>query len=338
MNAMPPRKARGRRCLALSIVLLSATMVVAQSLIDEVHITPRIAEKQTMLAGLTLPESSTKMIKVSVDLVLVPVTIVDDMNRRVKGLQSDNFDLFEGKHQQHIRYFSAEDVPISLGIVLDVSGSMKSKIQRAQEAVHEFLKSANPEDEFFMVTFSDTPQMISGFTQRTEDIENQLLYARPNGRTALLDALQLAMSKMAHARYQRKALLVISDGGDNHSRYTEGEVRSAFKEADVAMYSIGIFDRNFATSEEMLGPELLRELSDLTGGREFTIDNPNDLLPVAKIIGTELRNQYLLGYQPTMAPRDGKWHKIRIKFRRPKKVKLPPVHVYARTGYYARAD
>jgi Ca-activated chloride channel homolog len=142
---------------------------------------------------------------------------------------------------------------------------------------------------------------------------------------------------MTHARYQRKALLVISDGGDNHSRYTEGEVKSAFKEADVAMYSVGIFDRTFSTEEEMLGPELLRQLSDLTGGREFTIDNPNDLVPVAKIIGSELRNQYLLGYQPTMASRDGKWHKIKIKFRRPKKVSLPPVHVYAKSGYYARA-
>ena len=335
MNAVAPKKARGLLSL---VVVMSATMVVAQSLTDEVHITPRVGEKQNTLAGLTLPESSTKMIKVSVDLVLVPVTIVDDMNRRVKGLQSENFDLFEGKHQQHIRYFSAEDVPISLGIVLDVSGSMKTKMQRAQEAVHEFLKSANPDDEFFMVTFSDTPQMISGFTQSSEDVENQLLYVRPNGRTALLDALQLAMSKMSRARYQRKALLVISDGGDNHSRYTEGEVKSAFKEADVAMYSIGIFDRNFSTAEEMLGPQLLREISELTGGREFTIDNPNDLLPIARIIGTELRNQYLLGYQPTMAPRDGKWHKIKIKFRRPKKVKLPTVHVYAKSGYYAKAD
>jgi Ca-activated chloride channel family protein len=334
MNAVSPKLARW---LLWFVVLLSATLLVAQNLTDEVHITPLVKSSPSTMAGLTLPESAAKMIKVSVDLVLVPVTIVDDMNRHIKGLQSENFNLFEGKHQQHIRYFSSEDVPISVGIVLDLSGSMKTKIERAREAIQEFLKSANPDDEFFLVTFSDIPQMSSGFTSQIEDIENQLVYARPNGRTALLDALQLAMAKMTHARYQRKALLVISDGGDNHSRYTEGEVKSAFKEADVAMYSVGIFDRTFSTEEEMLGPELLRQLSDLTGGREFTIDNPNDLIPVAKIIGSELRNQYLLGYQPTMAPRDGKWHKIRIKFRRPKKVRLPPVHVYAKSGYYARA-
>jgi Ca-activated chloride channel homolog len=334
MNAVSPNLARW---LLWFVTLLSATLVVAQNFADEVHIAPLVKPNPSTMAGLTLPESTAKMIKVSVDLVLVPVTIVDDMNRRIIGLQSENFDLFEGKHHQRIRYFSAEDAPISVGIVLDLSGSMKTKIERAREAVQEFLKSANPEDEFFLVTFSDTPQMSSDFTPRIEDIENQLAFARPNGRTALLDALQLAMAKMTHARYQRKALLVISDGGDNHSRYTEGEVKSAFKEADVAMYSVGIVDRTFSTEEEMLGPELLRQLSDLTGGREFTIDNPNDLVPVAKIIGSELRNQYLLGYQPTMAPRDGKWHKIKIKFRRPKKVSLPPVHVYAKSGYYARA-
>ena len=318
-------------CLLLAMVPATAA---GQSISDEVHITPSVPA----LASLTLPESANKVIKVSVELVLVPVTIVDDQNRHVKGLQSENFDLFEGKQHQNIRYFSSEDTPISVGIVLDVSGSMKTKIDRARDAVHEFLKSANPQDEFFIVTFSDRPQEHSGFTQRIEDIESQLVFTRPNGRTALFDALQLAMAKMRQAQYQRRALLVISDGGDNHSRYTEREVKSTFREADTAIYSIGLFDRNFSTTEEMMGPELLNELSEITGGREFTIDNPNDLAPVARLIGKELRNQYLLGYQPTKSPRDGKWHKIKIKFRRPKEVKLPPVHVYARSGYYARAD
>src|SRR4051812_15900431 len=323
--------------ISVIAVLATATPAASQSLSDEVHITPAIRRETSALASLELPESVNKMIKVSVDLVLVPVSIVDDRNRHVLGLQSNNFDLFEGKHQQNIRYFSSEDSPVSLGIVLDVSGSMVSKIDRARDAVMEFLKGANPQDEFFIVTFSDKPEAHSGFTQRIEDIQSQLVYARPKGRTALLDALQLAMSKMNQAHYQRRALLVISDGGDNHSRYTEREVKSLFKESDVAMYGIGIYDRNFSTLEELMGPELLRELSEITGGRAFTVDNPNDLTPVAKVIGNELRNQYLLGYQPTMSPRDGKWHKIKIKFRKPKTVRLPPVHVYARTGYYARS-
>jgi Ca-activated chloride channel homolog len=319
-------------CIAL---VLTAPGLAAQ--MDEVHITPNPKNTAT-LASLYLPESNQKMIKVSVDLVLVPVTIVDDMNRHVKGLQSENFDLFEGKQQQNIRYFSSQDAPVSVGIVLDVSGSMKTKIDRAREAVLEFIKSANPQDEFFLVTFSDTAEEHSSFTQRPEDIQSQLVYARPKGRTALLDALQLAMSKMKQAHYQRRALLVISDGGDNHSRYTEGEVKSAFKESDVAMYAIGMYDRNFSTYEEALGPALLHDLSEITGGRAFTIDNPNDLASAAKAIGVDLRNQYLLGYMPSKNSQDGKWHKIKIKFRRPKRVKLPPVHVYARAGYYAPAN
>ncbi len=209
--------------LSLLTVSVVPATTAAQSLIDEVHITPAIKHDTGNLASLMLPESANKVLKVSVDLVLVPVTIVDDRNRHVKGLQSENFDLFEGKQQQNIRYFSSEDAPISVGIVLDVSGSMKTKIDRARDAVQEFLKSANPQDEFFIVTFSDNPQEHSGFTQRIEDIESQLVYARPNGRTALFDALQLAMAKMKQAQYQRRALLVISDGGDNHSRYTERE-------------------------------------------------------------------------------------------------------------------
>ena len=320
------------------LLLTASSSVSAQNLIDEVHITPAVAHESEPLASLNLPESSAKMFKVSVELVLVPVTIVDDKNHQIKGLSSDNFDLFEGKHQQNIRYFSSEDAPVSVGIVLDVSGSMKNKIDRAREAVLEFMKSANPQDEFFLVTFSDTPQDHSGFTQRMEDIQSQLVYATPKGRTALLDALAVAMSKMKQAQYQRRALLVISDGGDNHSRYTDREVKAAFKEADVAMYAIGIYDRAFSTSEEMMGPELLKDLSELTGGREFTIDNPNDLTPAAKTIGMELRNQYLLGYQPAVSARDGKWHKIRIKFRRPKKVNLPPIRVYAKSGYYAPSN
>jgi len=318
-------------------ILCLASGAKAQSATDEVHVVPGKLPESGALAALTLPKGPDQLIKVAVELVLVPVTIVDDRNRQIRGLQSNNFDLYENKRQQSIRYFSSEDTPVSVGIVLDVSGSMKTKIERAREAVIEFIKSANPDDEFFLVTFSDAPDDRSDFTQRVEDIQGQLVFVRPNGRTALLDALQLAMAKMRKARYQRRALLVISDGGDNHSRYTEGEVKSAFKEADVAMYAIGIYDRVFATTEEMMGPAMLKDLADLTGGRAFTIDNPNDLMPAAKAIGNELRNQYLLGYKP-QTNRDGKWHKIKIKLRRPEHVKLPPVRVYAKQGYYAPTD
>ena len=190
-----------------------------------------------------------------------------------------------------------------------------------------------------MITFSDKPEEVSDFTQPTEDVQQKLLYTSAQGRTALLDAIYLGISKMRRAQYQRKALLIISDGGDNHSRYTEREIRSLVKEADVMIYAVGIYDRQFMTVEEYLGPELLRNISEVTGGYAFTIDNPNDLANVAKAVGMMLRTQYLLGYRPASAQHDGRWHKVKVIFKRPMIPKLSGAfRVYAKSGYYAPAQ
>jgi Ca-activated chloride channel family protein len=271
-----------------------------------------------------------------VDLVLVPVTITDPMNRLVTGLEKENFMLTDNGKQQEIRHFSSEDAPISLGVIFDISGSMSDKIDKSRDAVVEFFRTANPQDEFFLITFSDKPELLSDFTQSVEDIQGKLVYAVPKGRTALLDAIYLGMNRMQKARQQKKALLIISDGGDNHSRYTENEIRSMVKEADVQIYGIGLFDRDFKTAEEREGPALLSEITEVTGGRTFTIDNTNELADVATKIGIELRNQYVLGYRPTNPARDGKWRKIKVKLIPPKG--LPPLHVYAKTGYYAPTE
>lgn len=305
--------------------------------VTDIHISPRIEAKpedpnaMTEQLGLRSP-----LIKSKVNLVLVPVTVTDPMNRLVTGLDKDNFQVFEGKEQQEVRNFSSEDAPVSLGVIFDMSGSMSSKIERAREAVIEFFKTANPQDEFFLITFADKPEEVSDFTQSVDDLQSKLVFTQPRGRTALLDAIYLGLSKMRQAKYPKKALLIISDGGDNHSRYTEGEIKSMVKEADVMIYSIGIYDHYFQTEEERLGPALLSDISDLSGGRAFTIDNPNDLADVATKIGIELRNQYVLGYRPKNPGHDGKWHKIRVKLLPPKG--LPPLHVYARTGYYASSQ
>jgi Ca-activated chloride channel family protein len=187
-----------------------------------------------------------------------------------------------------------------------------------------------------MIAFADRPQELSDFTQSVEDIQGKLIYTVPKGRTALLDAIYLGVSKMRNAKFPKKALLIISDGGDNHSRYTENEIKSLVKEADVLIYAIGLYDRYFPTEEERLGPALLSDVSELTGGRAFTIENPNDLADVASKIGIELRNQYVLGYRPTHPGRDGKWRKIKVKLNPPKG--LPPLKVYAKTGYYAPTE
>lgn len=321
----------------LLLMLLSSLPVFSQgSDIQDVHITPRAQPAKEVPSdgtGLDSVTAHAPMIKKKVDLVLVPVTVTDPMNRLVTGLDKENFRVYEGKEEQDLRHFSSEDAPISLGVIFDMSGSMSSKIERAREAVTEFFRTANPQDEFFMIAFADKPEEISDFTQSVDDLQGKLVYTVPKGRTALLDAIYLGLSKMREAKYPKKALLIISDGGDNHSRYTEGEIKSLVKEADVMVYSIGIYDHYFATEEERLGPALLSEVSELSGGRSFTIDNPNDLADVATKIGIELRNQYVLGYRPRNPGHDGKWHKIKVKLLPPKG--LPPLHVYAKTGYYA---
>jgi Ca-activated chloride channel family protein len=327
-------------CFAFVFVLSGCILPAAwaQGAVEDVHVKPRVEPPQPKYDDGIDPslKTHTKPLKVDVDLVLVPVTITDPMNRLVTGLDRDNFTLYEGKEAQEIRHFSSEDAPVSLGVIFDMSGSMSSKIERAREAVVEFFKTANPQDEFFMITFADKPEEISDFTQSVEDIQGKLVYTIPKGRTALLDAIYLGISKMRQAKYQKKALLIISDGGDNHSRYTEGEIKALVKEADTLVYAIGIYDHYFPTEEERLGPGLLSDISELTGGRTFTIDNPNDLADVATKIGIELRNQYVLGYRPKNPVHDGKWRKIKVKLIPPKG--LPPLRVYAKTGYYAPSE
>src|SRR6185312_10850050 len=301
----------------LSLLFAGTVSLAQEGDVDSIHITPRIQPltKPDPAAAIVAESlrSRIPVVKSKVDLVLVPVTVTDPMNRLVTGLDKENFQVFEGKEAQEVRNFSAEDAPVSLGVIFDMSGSMSSKIERAREAVIEFFKTANPQDEFFLITFNDKPEEISDFTQSVDDLQGKLVFTVPKGRTALLDAIYLGVSKMRQAKYPKKALLIISDGGDNHSRYTEGEIKNLVKEADVMIYSIGIYDHYFQTEEERLGPALLSDVSDLSGGRSFTIDNPNDLADVATKIGIELRNQYVLGYRPKNPGHDGKWHKIKVK-------------------------
>jgi Ca-activated chloride channel family protein len=327
--------------LSFAVVLIffvcSVVPLLAQNSTQDVHIQPRVqasAPKEPEIDPAF--KTHTKPYKVGVDMVLVPVTITDPLNRLVTGLDRDNFNLFEGKDQQEIKTFSSEDAPVSIGVIFDMSGSMSSKIERAREAVIQFFKTSNPQDEFFMITFADKPEEIADFTNSVEDIQARLLYTVARGRTALLDAIYLGVSKMRQAKYPKKALLIISDGGDNHSRYTEGEIKSMVKEADILIYAIGIYDHYFPTEEERLGPALLSDVTELTGGRAFTIDNPNDLADVSTKIGIELRNQYVIGYRPKNPAHDGKWRKIKVKLLPPKG--LPPLRVYAKTGYYAPSE
>jgi Ca-activated chloride channel homolog len=298
----------------------------AQSLVsDEVkHDTP----------GQTIKPS--QALHIDVNLALVNVTVTDPYRRIVTGLEPDNFRVFEDNVEQEVVNFSSEDVPISIGVILDLSGSMANKLGKAKEAALQFFKTANPQDEFFLVGFNERARLLSPFTHNVEDLQSAMLPASANGKTALLDAIYLGLNQMRIASNGKRALLVISDGGDNSSQYTEKDIKRIVREADTQLYSIGIFDPfefRSRTLEELNGPTLLSEMTELTGGRAFTAENPNDLPDIAAKISAELRNQYILGYRPSNKAHDARWRKIKIKLRVPKG--LPPLSVYAKTGYYA---
>ncbi|MBV9294905.1 MAG: VWA domain-containing protein, partial [Acidobacteriaceae bacterium] len=267
---------------------------------------------------------------------LINVTVTDPLNRFVTGLEKEHFRVFEDKIEQDITQFSSEDAPISIGLVFDTSGSMGAKLQKSRQAAAEFFKTANPVDEFFLVQFNDRPELTVPFTTDTDKIQSTLTFTQSKGRTALLDSVYLAMHEMKKAHNPRKALLIISDGGDNSSRYTETEIKNAVREADVQIFAIGIFEsmsNRGRTPEEASGPSLLNELAEQTGGREYAVENIAELPDIAAKIGIELRNEYILGYTPKNKERDGKYRRVQVKLNQPRG--LPPLRAYFRLGYYA---
>jgi len=309
---------------------------------DQVHVVPRNgpdeARPREAVVGVErqpgLPQM--KPLRVDVDLVLVPVTVTDPMNHPIMGLQKQNFTLYEGNEQQQIQYFSAEDAPISVGLLLDYSKSMANKFVTERAAVEEFFKNANPQDDYFVITFSDRPRVLTSSTRSIDDIEQKLASDNPDGNTALLDAIYLAIAKMSSARYQRRALLIVSDGGDNHSRYGLKEIKSLVQEANVEVYAIGIFDGLlFKSFEELMGKRWLSEITDVTGGRTVAASDLGKVPEIAATVSREMRNEYVLGYRPRNMVRDGKWRKI--------KVQVTPsapggrVQAYYKKGYLAPA-
>jgi Ca-activated chloride channel family protein len=338
----------GILCLILAFALafgLGVPGVQAQDdQLNQVHVQPKSAPSSPTSepTGAEAAPASGKdalklhpgsFIRMNVDMVLVPVTVTDPMNRLVTGLEQTDFQVYENNGEQKIRSFASEDAPVSIGVIFDLSGSMNSKLVRARESIVQFAKTANPQDEFFVIGFNDRPELIEDFTSSVEDLQARLATVRAGHRTALLDAIYYGIAKMKDAKHERKALLVVSDGGDNRSRYTEGEVRSKVRESDVQIYAMGIFDPYAPTPEERMGPQLLQSLCEESGGRMFQVDDVDELSDIAEKISTELRNQYVIGYKPVDSNRDGKWRKVKVKVNPPPG--LPPLTVYARTGYYA---
>lgn len=264
-----------------------------------------------------------KSLKVDVDLVLFNVTVADSNNRFVSGLKPEHFQVFEDKVEQQIRYFSSEAAPVSLGIVFDMSHSMEKKLDFAREAATRFLESGTADDEYFLVEFSNRAKVAHGFTTDISLLRDSLTFRGAQGSTALYDGIYLGLSQLKKGQNPKKALLLITDGEDNHSRYSRGDIREFIREADAQIYAID------------LGRALLSELAEMTGGHSYHA-SVDDLQDICEKIALELKSQYVVGYESTNSSNDGKFRKVRVRVNPPAGTGSK-LSVRTRDGYYARS-
>ena len=323
-------------CLAVALCLCSSGWAFQASGGETaISILPRFRPVAVSTSPMVVPQPD---IRVDSSLVLVPAQVTTFLGTPITDLREANFKVFEDGIEQRITQFSKDDAPLSIGLLFDNSGSMRNKIKKATEATEAFFKTANPQDEFFVIEFSDRPKLRVPFTTDTSEVYDSIAHARPFGRTALLDAIHMAVGEMKHAHNLRKALVIVSDGGDNRSRHTEREIKNEMLESDVQVYAMGIFDPdNLKHSvEEQNGPQLLEELAEETGGREYPVTKLEDLPSISARIGNELHNEYLLGYSPANPERDGKYRTIQLKVT--SQPAIPNLRVNYRRGYYSPGE
>jgi Ca-activated chloride channel homolog len=267
--------------------------------------------------------------RTDVETVFVKVSVTDYSSRYVTGLEQEHFKIYEDKVEQTISYFGTEHAPVSVGIIFDISGSMNdnSNIGKAKKAIDRFLQSGNPEDEYFLVTFNQKTTLVQSFTSQSSALQNGAALQKPGGRTALYDAIYLGLDRIKEAKNDKKALILVTDGEDNSSRYSPLEVREFAKESDAQIYGIGQEGNlNYGRSE-------ITSIVGLTGGRAFFPRSFSELDYYIDLIHSELRNQYLLGYIPTNKVHDGKWRHIKVLLDAPKG--LSKLIINAKEGYYA---
>ena len=260
-----------------------------------------------------------RTIRLDIKVVQIPVTVTDTWDHPIPGLKKEDFQLFEDNVEQSIAYLSIEEAPASVGLLFDASGSMRNKLETSVAAVEQFFKTAVPRDEFLLVRFSTLPELLTGFTSDTSEISDWLHSTRPEGWTALNDAIYLGIQKMRSAKNGRKALLILSDGGDNNSRYSATEIRNLVREADVRIYSLGLLQ----------GSKLLERISFETGGKMISVHKMADLSDAMEIMSKDLRSQYVLGYYSSNLQNDGRYRRVRVQ------VNQPAVRASWRHGYYA---
>ena len=289
-----------------------------------------IAQEQT-----PAPVENDGEVKIQVDLVTLTLTVTDLYGRYVSGLTKDAFTIIDENEEQEITFFSDADAPVSIGILFDVSGSMSGeKIAKARNALERFINTSHPRDEYFLIAFNSRAQLLMDRTRDGEAVLQKLTLVEPRKNTALYDACYLGVERVTRGTYPKKALLIISDGQDNSSRYNFKEVRRLMKESDVVIYSVGIMDgRDSGSTEGMQGQAFLDELSSVTGGKSFYPQTNVELDEIFERIALELRHQYSIGYTPKDFQPDGKWHRVKVKVKPPRG--LPRLTVRGREGYYA---
>jgi Ca-activated chloride channel homolog len=272
------------------------------------------------------PTSGRANLRLDVSLVLIPLTVTDSLDRPVTDLPKDSFRVFEDDVEQKIASLVREEGPVSVGFIFDNSRSMKGRLDESIKAVEQFLAAMLPGDEFFLIRFSDRPTVIRDFTGDPNEILSSLSFVRPDGWTALNDAIYLGVQRLKSAKNSRRALFVLTDGGDNNSRYSEWEVRDLVRESDLRVYSIGLFERS----------GLLDKLADDSGGASFCVRKLDQLPAVVERLSQQFRSQYVLGYLPDNRRNDGKYRKVKVELLQP--TGHTPLHVLWRRGYFAPPD
>lgn len=321
-------------CLVI-LSSFSSSCFAFQSPDVSASIAPRF-RLEPSVGAVKIPEAR---LRIDSSLVLIPVQVTTAAGTSVTDLKKENFQLFEEGVEQTVTHFTKDDAPLSIGLLFDTSGSMNNKMRKAADAAATFFKTSNVDDEFFLIEFNDRPKLTIPFTTDSDLLYNRIIRSRPFGRTSLLDAIHLGLVQMKHARNLRKVMVILSDGGDNRSRFSRSEIKNDMLESDVQLYAMGIFDfedMHKHPVEEQNGPQLLDELADQSGGRLYTVDNLQDLQSISERISNELRNQYLLGYSPTNDARDGKFRRVKLKLDAP--ANMQNLRTYYRHGYYAPAQ
>lgn len=293
-----------------------------------------IVAGQNPAPSATPPDDVTKPIAVRTDLVTLTLTVTDLYGRYVSGLSKNAFTIMDNNKEQEVTFFSDSDAPVSVGILFDVSGSMSGeKIKKARTALERFVGLSHPSDEYFLIAFNDRAELLLDRTRDGDAVLKKLTFVKPARNTALYDAVYLGLERVTRGAHQKRALIVISDGQDNSSRYNFGEVRRLMKESDVVTYSVGILDRGDSGQLGMQGQAFLDELSSVSGGKSFYPTSSVEMDEMFERIALELRHQYSIGYTPTDFKPDGKWRKVRVKVKPPRG--MPRLTVRSREGYYA---